>query len=100
MRLGGRDVSVKKDTLAYKFYGNQTSIRERFRHRYECNPEYIEKLEKNGMVFSGKAPEYQIMQILELPKHKFFVGTQYHPEFTSRPLKPNPLFFNFIKACL
>ena len=58
----------------------------------------ISLLEEEGMVFSGKAPKQPIMQIIELPKHKFYMGTQYHPEFTSRPLKPDPLFLNFVKA--
>ncbi|NQV09096.1 CTP synthase (glutamine hydrolyzing) [Candidatus Woesearchaeota archaeon] len=100
MRLGGRDVLVKKDTKAYKLYGNKTTVRERFRHRYECNPEYIPVLEKNGLVFSGKAPKVPIMQILELPKHPFFVGVQFHPEFTSRPLAPNPLYMGFVEAAI
>mgnify|MGYP001493169971 CR=1 FL=1 len=100
MRLGGKDVEVKKDTAAYKLYDNKTSIRERFRHRYEVNPEFIPKLEEKGLVFSGKAPKHPIMQILELPTNKFHVGSQFHPEFTSRPLKPNPLFKGFIEACL
>lgn len=99
MRLGGRDVEVKEGTSAYKLY-NSKLVRERFRHRYECNPEYIKVLEKNGIIFSGKAPNQPIMQILELPQHKFFVGVQFHPEFTSRPLKPHPLFLGFVKACL
>jgi CTP synthase len=100
MRLGGHDVELKEDTKASRLYGSRQSVRERFRHRYECNPEYIAILEKNGIVFSGKAPKQPIMQILELPKHKFFMGTQYHPEFTSRPLSPNPLFVEFVKSCL
>ncbi len=100
MRLGGCDVQMKEGTKAWEFYGRKTMIRERFRHRYEVNPEYISVLEKHGLVFSGKAPNYSIMQILELPNHKFFIGTQFHPEFTSRPLSPNPLYVEFIKACL
>lgn len=98
MRLGGHDILVKKDTFAYKLY-KSTKIRERFRHRYECNPDYISKFKDNGLVFSGKAPNKDIMQILELPNHKFFIGVQFHPEFTSRPLKPNPLYLGFLKAC-
>jgi CTP synthase len=74
---------------------------ERFRHRYEINTKYISVFERNGFIFSGKSEkEENIMQIGELPeaKHKFFIGTQAHPEFTSRPLTPNPLFNGFIKA--
>jgi len=98
MRLGGRDIIVKKDSLAYTLYGNKTKIRERFRHRYECNPEYINRLEQKGMVFSGRAPEEEIMQILELPNHPYFIASQFHPEFTSRPGKPNPLFLGLVKS--
>ncbi len=100
MRLGGRDVEVKKATRIYDIYGKIVCVRERFRHRYEVNPEYIPILEKNGMVFSGKAPNQPIMQILELPSHTFFIGSQFHPEFTSRPLFPNPMYKAFIGACL
>jgi len=99
MRLGGYDVLVEKGTLAYKLYG-AAKIRERFRHRFNVNTQYIDQLTAKGLVFSGRAPQKRIMQIMELPVHKFFVGTQFHPEFTSRPLKPNPLFLGFVKACL
>jgi CTP synthase len=99
MRLGGQIVKVKRGTLAFKLYQKEEVI-ERFRHRYEVNPAYVEMLEKNGFIFSGfSKKEENIMQIGELPNHKFFLGTQFHPEFTSRPLKPNPLFDGFIKAC-
>lgn len=100
MRLGGYDVMLKKGSTASKLYGNKQQIRERFRHRYECNPEYVEKLEKAGLVFSGYTKNKDIMQILELPNHPFFVGSQFHPEFTSRPLTPNPLFNGFVKATI
>lgn len=99
MRLGGHKVDIKKGTLAEKLYG-ASSAHERFRHRYECNPKYVDMLEKSGMVFSGKAPNHPLMQILELPGHPFFVGVQFHPEFTSRPLSPQPLFRGFVEACL
>ncbi|MFH1695444.1 MAG: CTP synthase, partial [Candidatus Micrarchaeota archaeon] len=98
-RLGGFDIKLKENTLAFKLYG-KNKIRERFSHRYECNPEFIKEFEEKGMVFSGKSPKVDIMQILELPKHKFFLGTQFHPELTSRPLKPSPCFKGLIKACL
>ena len=74
-------------------------IRERFRHRYEFNPAYRELLESNGMLFSGWAPKQPIMQVLELPDKRFHIGVQYHPEFTSRPKEPNPLFLGFVRAC-
>ncbi len=98
MRLGGHDVAVKKDTVAHKLYGSE-NVRERFRHRYNVNTKYIDQLEKSGLVFSGQANEKRIMQILELPNHKFFLGTQFHPELTSKPLEPNPLFRGFVEAC-
>ncbi|MBN2368717.1 CTP synthase [Candidatus Woesearchaeota archaeon] len=100
MRLGGKDVEVKKGTLAYGLYEKKTKIRERFRHRYEVNPKYINKLEEKGMVFSGKHPDYEIMQIMELPGKKYYIGAQFHPEFTSKPLKPNPLYYGLVKAAL
>jgi len=80
-------------------YGKQKVV-ERFRHRYEINPKYVKILERKGLVFSGFTPDKKIMQIGELPTHKFFLGTQFHPEFTSRFLRPNPLFDGFIKACI
>ena len=100
LRLGGFDVKVKKGTLAYELYGKKDKVRERFRHRFNVNTKFIETLEKNGLVFSGMAPEKRIMQILELPKHPYFIGTQYHAEFTSRPLKPNPLYLGLVKAAI
>ncbi|RKY05830.1 MAG: CTP synthase, partial [Planctomycetota bacterium] len=92
MRLGGREIELKKDTLAWKLFGKTSSVRRRFRHRYEVDPEYIQKLEDKGLVFSGKAPNQPIMQILELPGLSFFMGTQSHPELTSRPMRPAPMF--------
>jgi len=98
MRLGGRDVELKKNTLASQIFGNADTVRLRFRHRYEVDPRYIEKLEGAGLVFSGKAPNQPIMQILELPSHPFFMGTQAHPCLTSRPLNPQPMFVAFVAA--
>lgn len=101
MRLGGQDVEVKAESFAAEMYGSNL-VRERFRHRWECNPEYIQKLEENGLIFSGKAPGREIMQILELSreKHPFFVGTQFHPEYLSKPLKPHPLYYGFLKEAI
>src|SRR3990172_12627490 len=87
MRLGGFDLTIAKDSFAHKLYG-KTQARERFRHRWNVNTKYIGTLEKGGLGFSGRAPEKSIMQILELPDKRFFVGTQYHPELTSRPISP------------
>jgi CTP synthase len=99
MRLGGFDLIIEKGTLANKLYG-KTHARERFLHRWNVNPKYIECLESKGMVFSGRAPEKKIMQIMELPGKRFFLGTQFHPELTSRPIDPHPLFRGFLEACL
>ena len=99
MRLGGQIVEVKSGTMAAELYGTLQS-RERFRHRWECNPQYLPLLQEKGLIFSGKAPESQIMQILELPNavHPFFLGTQFHPEYSSKPLQPHPFFTGFIRA--
>lgn len=97
MRLGAHTILIKRNTLAYKLYGRERVV-ERFRHRYEINPRYVDLLEQHGFLFSGTTPDGKIMQIGELPVHRFFIGTQFHPEFTSRFMKPNPLFDGFIKA--
>ena len=100
MRLGGRDIEMKPDTKAWELFGRADSVRMRFRHRYEVDPRYIERLEKAGLVFSGKAPNQPIMQILELPSHPYFFGTQAHPCLTSRPLKPQPMFVGLVAAAM
>ncbi len=96
MRLGGQDVEVKPDTKAYSLFGHTARLR--FRHRYEVNPKYVEALEKNGLIFSGKAPQREIMQIMELSAHPFFMATQAHPELTSRLDKPCPFFLEFVRT--
>jgi CTP synthase len=100
MRLGGHDIEIKPDTMAWKLFGKADSVRMRFRHRYEVDPRYIEQLEKAGLVFSGKAPNQPIMQILELPGHPYFFGTQAHPCLTSRPLRPQPMFVGLVAAAM
>jgi len=99
MRLGAYPAFLVKDTIAYKAYGKK-EISERHRHRWEVNPEYIEQIEKGGLVFSGKSADGRLMEIAELPKskHPFFLATQFHPEFKSTPLGSHPLFFGFISA--
>ena len=99
MRLGAHKIVVREGTLAHKLYG-ATEIYERHRHRYEVNPEYIGILEKNGLVFSGRSPDGKRMEILELPDKFFFLASQFHGEFKSRPGKPSPEYYGFIKACL
>jgi len=100
MRLGGRDIELKSQTLAWKLFNKADSVRMRFRHRYEVDPRYIDVLEKAGLVFSGKAPNQPIMQILEIPSHPFFMGTQAHPCLTSRPVKPHPMFLGLTAAAM
>jgi len=97
MRLGAYPCKIKKGTLAYKIYG-QELISERHRHRYEYNNDYKEVLEKNGLICSGTSPDGNLVEIVEIPKHKFFIAGQFHPEFKSRPDRPAPLFESFIKA--
>ena len=97
MRLGAHETNIKTGTLAHELYGSDTCT-ERHRHRYEVNPEYIEQLEDAGLVFSGTSGPR--MEILELPDHPFFFGTQFHPEFRSRPGRASPPFVGLIQAVL
>ena len=101
MRLGAYKAILKPKTVASEAYKSSEVI-ERHRHRYEVNPAYIEALENAGLVFSGTSPDGHLMEIAELPKskHPFFLGTQFHPEFLARPLRPHPLFDAFIKAII
>jgi CTP synthase len=99
MRLGNWPCQLEAKTLARKIYGRD-KIEERHRHRYEVNPKYIKTLVEKGLIFSGKSPDNKLMEIAEIADHPFFIGTQFHPEFTSRPLAPHPIFFNFIQAAL
>lgn len=101
MRLGAYTAVLANGTIARSAYGNG-KVEERHRHRYEVNPEYVERIEKSGLIFSGKSPDGILMEIAELPKnkHPFFLGTQFHPEFQAHPLNPHPLFTAFIKAAI
>ena len=99
MRLGAYACRLKDKTIARRAYGLRT-IQERHRHRYEFNNALKEVLESKGLVSSGINPESGLVEIIELRDHPFFVGTQFHPEFKSRPLNPHPLFREFVKACL
>jgi CTP synthase len=99
MRLGAYPCKLIKGTKAYQAYG-QENISERHRHRFEFNNSYRDILTKNGLVISGINPERDLVEIIELPDHPFFVGTQFHPEFKSRPLKPHPLFKEFVRSCI
>lgn len=114
MRLGGQDVLLTPGSLAHHLYAGKGVIRERFRHRYEVDPAYVTRLEMGGLIFSGKHPTRPIMQFLELRRpakgeekstgpvitHPYFVGSQFHPELTSRPLRPSPMFMGLLAAAI
>lgn len=99
MRLGAYDCQVKKGTKAYNVYGH-SKISERHRHRYEFNNKYLEQFEQAGMIASGKNPETNLVEIMELKDHPWFVGSQYHPELKSTVAVPHPLFVKFVKAAI
>ena len=97
MRLGEYDCELKEGTMARELYGTNL-IRERHRHRYEFNNEYKKQYEEGGLVFSGINPQTHLCEMIELPTHPYFIASQFHPEFLSRPLKPHPLFLGLVKA--
>ena len=99
MRLGEYDCQMKEGTYAHKAYGREM-IRERHRHRYELNNEYRAPLEESGLVMAGTNPELDLVEIVEVVDHPWFVGVQFHPEFTSRPNRAQPLFRDFITAAV
>ena len=99
MRLGNWPCQIEPKTLARKIY-SRDMVEERHRHRYEVNPKYIKALNDKGLVFSGRSPNRKLMEIAEIGGHPFFFGTQFHPEFTSRPLAPSPVFYHFIGSAL
>ena len=97
MRLGSQECILAKGSLAYKMY-SKTSIKERHRHRYEVNGNLVVDFEKNGLAFSGQSKEGNLMEMIELKNHSWYVGCQFHPEFTSSPINGHPLFNGFINA--
>ena len=99
MRLGAYPCVIQEGSLAHRIYG-QTNIEERHRHRYEMDISYAPQLAEKGVVLSGKSPDGLLPEIVEIPSHPFFIGVQFHPEFTSRPGKPNPIFKAFVEAAL
>ena len=99
MRLGQYECHLRKNSVARKAYGTDV-IFERHRHRYEVNNAYIEDLEKAGLIFSGKSPNGKLMEMIELPNLDWFVASQFHPEFKSRPERPHPLFKGLIDAAV
>jgi len=98
MRLGAYRCNLKKDTKAAKIYGDDRII-ERHRHRYEFNNTYLKDYETAGMIASGINPDGKLVEIVEIPTNKWFVGVQFHPEYRSTVDKPHPLFVDFIKNC-
>lgn len=99
MRLGSYDCKLSENSMAYKAYGKK-DISERHRHRYEFNNDYLSAFEKNGMIATGKNLETNLVEIVEIPSHKWFVGVQFHPEYKSTVVNPHPLFVAFVKAAL
>ena len=101
MRLGAYPAHLKKGTIARAAYHDEL-VKERHRHRYEINPQYVKRLEEAGLVFSGTSPDHVLMEIAELPRsvHPFMLGTQFHPELQARPLSPHPLFTAFLTAAV
>jgi CTP synthase len=99
MRLGAQEVAVRPRTRASELFCKPV-ITKRFRHRYEVNPEYVKPLEAAGLIFSATTPDNKIMQLIELPGHPFFMGSQFHPELTSKLETPDPMFIEFLKASL
>ena len=97
MRLGSYPCQLKEGSLAREIYGTEI-INERHRHRWEFNNAYLERFEAAGLVSSGKNPESELVEIVELPSHPFFIGVQYHPELKSTVENPQPIFVSFIKA--
>ncbi len=99
MRLGAYPCKLKNDTISYKVYDNESLIYERHRHRYEVNNEFRQKLSDSGLILAGVSPNDKLVEIVEVSKdkHPWFVGVQFHPELKSRPNRPHPLFFDFIK---
>jgi CTP synthase len=99
MRLGAYECELLKGSRVYEAYGEETLIKERHRHRYEFNNKYQKEFEKNGMKCVGINPAANLVEIVEIPEKKWYIGTQFHPEYSSTVLNPHPLFMSFIKAC-
>jgi CTP synthase len=99
MRLGAYDCDLKKGSKVQKLYGANV-VSERHRHRYEFNNEYREQMEKAGLGIVGVNPESNLVEIVELKNHPYFVGIQFHPEFKSTPFSPHPVFVGLVKAAL
>lgn len=99
MRLGAYDCVLVPGSRAAQAYGT-TEVKERHRHRFEFNNDYRERFEEAGMKCVGENPDTHLVEVVELPGHRWFIGTQYHPEYSSTVLSPNPIFLDFIKAAI
>lgn len=99
MRLGSYPCKIKKDSLANRIYG-KVNIKERHRHRYEFNNAYLKSFEENGLMATGINPDNNLVEMVEVPAHPFYIGVQFHPELKSTVMNPHPLFVNFVKAAL
>ena len=99
MRLGAYDCELLPDSKAAKAYG-KTKVSERHRHRFEFNNDYRAQFEAAGMKCVGENPTAHLVEVVELPDHRWFIGTQYHPEYSSTVLNPNPLFISFVSAAV
>jgi CTP synthase len=99
LRLGLYPCKLIEGSKAYEAYGDEV-VYERHRHRYEFNNEYRQQMEQEGFIFSGTSPDGRLVEIIELPDHPWFVASQFHPEFISRPNRPQPLFRDFVGASL
>lgn len=99
IRLGGWPCKLKDGTHIKKAYQGKKEIEERHRHRYEFNNKYREQMEKAGLTICGTSPDDKLVEAIEITDHPFFIGTQFHPEYISRPLDPHPLFVEFVKQC-
>ena len=99
MRLGTWTTNFKPGSLAEKLYG-KSAVNERHRHRFEFNNEYREQMEAKGLTISGTSPDGELVEVIEVASHPFFIACQYHPEFLSKPNFPHPLFKGFVAAAL
>ena len=99
MRLGAYDCILKEGSKAAEAYGS-TKVSERHRHRFEFNNEYRGQFEQAGMMCVGENPATRLVEVVEMPNHRWFIGTQYHPEYSSTVLEPNPIFLSFIRAAI
>jgi CTP synthase len=100
MRLGAYDCILRKGSKASEAYGGKEKISERHRHRFEFNNHYHDRFEQAGLACVGENPETHLVEVVEMPDHRWYIGTQYHPEYSSTVLAPNPIFVSFVKAAV